>query len=178
MSNFEIRFDNISVADVVGRLIRNPNYGGPGVSLNGWRYRDSISNHTKEGFQEALNESIKENGVRNPIMVWALPEGVFLTFGGSRLKACQALGIETCPAIINDYTDQYSGAPEVRPDNWHTFFTDPPVSFEFGPDGADYHYNLERARRHDHDPAGFAWLDGETPAFIAQEFPWVLEEDT
>jgi hypothetical protein len=172
-----VRCGEIECEEVKGRLIRNPGYGGPGVSLNGWRWRPSISNHTKEGFQEALQADIAEDGVRNPILVWSLPEGLFLTFGGSRLKACLALGIRRIPAIINDYTERYSELPEVTPDNWEGFFTDPPREFEFGEYGADYHYNLERARRHDHDEAGFAWLDGEQPAFIAREFPWVLEDD-
>jgi hypothetical protein len=163
--------------DVIGRLIRNPNYGGPSVGLNGWRWRDSISNHTKEQFQGALNEDISKHGVRNPILVWALPEGILLTFGGSRLKACREVGIDSIPAIINDYTGAFELSPEVRPDNWRTFFTDPPREVEFGEFGLDYHYNLERARRHDHDEAGFAWLEGETPPFIAREFPWVLEDD-
>ncbi len=174
---YNVRFERLLCDSVVGRLIRNPGYGGPSVSLNGWHYRDSISNHTKDGFQKALEENIDLHGVRNPILVWSLPEGVFLTFGGSRLKACLSLGIEGIPAIINDYTGEFDRSPEVRPDNWHTFFTDPPKTFEFGEFGADYHYNLERARRHDHDEAGFSWLEGEKPDFIAQEFPWVLEED-
>lgn len=177
MSVFSVRHANIPCEEVRGRLIRNPGYGGPSVALNGWRYRDSISNHTKVHFQRALVDSIREDGVRNPILVWALPEGIFLTFGGSRLKACRELGIERCPAIVNDYTGAYSDADEVTAENWRSYFADPPRAFEFGEYGADYHYNLERARRHDHDPAGFAWLEGEQPQFIAQEFPWVLEED-
>ncbi len=174
---YSVRAGDIRCDDVVGRLIRNPGYGGPSVGLNGWCYHTRLSSHTKAGFREALREDIKENGVRNPILVWSLPEGVFLAFGGSRLTSCIALGLDTCPAIINDYTEKYSESPEVRPDNWYTFFTDPPNTFEFGEYGADYHYNLERARRHDHDPAGFAWLDGEEPSFIAEEFPWVLIEE-
>ncbi|MEE8114383.1 MAG: ParB N-terminal domain-containing protein [Nitrososphaerales archaeon] len=174
--DFKVRYENIPTDEVCGRLIRNPGYGGPSVSLNGWRYKVSISNHTKALFQEALFRSIEESGVRNPILVWSLPEGTFLTFGGSRLRACQEIGIARIPAIINDYTDDYRFSPEVTPENWADFFTDPPRSFEFGEYGADYHYNLERARRQDYDPAGFAWVEG-TPEFISQEFPWVLEED-
>ncbi len=174
---FKVRYERILCEDVVGRLIRNPGYGGPRVGLNGWCYRPETSTHKKVGFQEALENDIALHGVRNPIMVWSLPEGIFLSFGGSRLRACISLGLEGCPAIINDYTGKFDNSPEVRPDNWSTFFTDPPQSFEFGEDGADYHYNLERARRHDHDEAGFAWLEGEKPDFIATEFPWVLEEE-
>jgi hypothetical protein len=177
MSEFSVRYEEILCEEVCGRLIRNPNYGGQSVALNGWRYRDSISNHTKAGFQAALRADIAEHGVRNPILVWCLPEGTFLTFGGSRLKACRNLAIERIPAIVNDYTGAYEQSLEVRPDNWESFFTDPPRTFEFGEFGADYHYNLERARRHEHDEAGFAWLNGEQPNFIAQEFPWLVPQD-
>ena len=177
MSKFSIRYEAIPCKEVRGRLIRNPGYGGPSVALNGWRWRSSISNHTKEGFQRYLTASIRDEGVRNPILVWALPEGIFLTFGGSRLKACLELGYETIPAIINDYTDEYRGSPEVSRSNWRGFFRDPPRAFEFGEAGADYHYNLERARRQDHDSAGFAWLEGVQPEFLKAEFPWVLGEE-
>lgn len=176
MKKFNVRFSHIECGSVIGRLIRNPNYGGAGVSLNGWKYQTSISNHTKSGFQEALTNSIREDGVRNPILVWCLPEGTFLTFGGSRLRACRSLAFETIPAIINDYTNTYSNSPSVTENNWQDFFIDAPRAFEFGEFGADYHYNLERARRHEHDPAGFAWLDGQQPEFISKEFPWVLDE--
>ena len=170
-----VRAGDIRCDDVVGRLIRNPNYGGPSVGLNGWCYHTVLSRHTKAEFREALLADIEENGVRNPILVWALSEGIFLAFGGSRLTSCIRLGLPTCPAIINDYTGAFSESPEVRPDNWDTFFTDPPRTFEFGDDGADYHYNLERARRADHDEAGFAWLEGDEPEFLAKEFPWVIK---
>jgi hypothetical protein len=146
------------------------------VSLNGWRWLERLSTHTKEGFQAALNESIKAEGFRNPILVWVFPEGTFLTFGGSRVKAARAVGLEEIPAIINDYTDEYKEYPEVTPDNWQDFFTDPPREFLFDEDGADYHYNLERARRHEHDPAGFQWLNESEPDFLRAEFPWVYED--
>ncbi len=172
MPDFNIRYGEIKCDEVKGRLIRNPGYGGPGVSLNGWRWRDSISNHTKPEFQAALEANIAKDGVRNPILVWSLPEGILLTFGGSRLKACLRLGLETIPAIVNDYTGTYAAWPEVKPDNWEGFFIDPPRFFDFTEFGADYHYNLERARRHEHDPAGFAWADNDA-LFINKEFPWV-----
>lgn len=174
---FNIRFGAVDCLSIIGRLVRNPNYGGPSVELNSWHYTESLSNHTKPAFQEALNESIAKEGFRNPILVWSLAEGIFLTFGGSRVKAAQANGIDTIPCIINDYTERFALYPHVTPDNVESFFTDPPKTYEFGEDGFDYHYNLERARRHDHDPAGFAWVD-EGAAFIKQEFPWLTEEDS
>lgn len=175
MSEFDVRYGYIDERLVLGRLIRNPNYGGDGVSLNGWRTRPSISNHTKPGFQQALEESIQQEGQRNPILVWSLPEGVFLTFGGSRLKAIRNLGLSWVKAIINDYTGDFAQEEEVTPENWRRFFKDPPREVEFGEYGFDYHYNLERARRHLHDPAGFAWLEGEDAAFLRSEFPWVYK---
>lgn len=174
---YSVRCDRIMVKDVVGRLIRNPGYGGPRVSLNGWCHSNFIVSHTKPDFQKALNADIELHGVRNPVVVYCLAEGLFHVFGGSRIKACLEVGVEGCPAIINDYTGKFKHSPEVTPDNWASFFTDPPRAFEFGEYGADYHYNLERARCHDHDPAGFAWLEGEHPDFIAKEFPWLLEEN-
>ena len=175
MSEFDVRCDYIDEASVRGRLIRNPNYGGPGVSLNGWRWRESISNHTKPGFQAALTESIQQEGLRNPILVWSLPEGIFLTFGGSRLKAIRTLGLRWVKAIINDYTGDFKDSPEVTPENYFRFFKDPPRDVEFGDHGFDYHYNLERARRDKHDPAGFAWLENSNTDFLQREFPWVYK---
>lgn len=174
MSDFDVRYEHIDVHRVRGRLIRNPGYGGPSVGLNGWRWRESISNHTKPGFQAALEESVRQEGVRNPILVWCLPEGIFLTFGGSRLRACRAVGRNWIPALINDYTGEFSDSREVTQDNWRGFFKDPPREVEFGEFGLDYHYNLERARRHDHDEAGFAWTDGDQD-WMRKEFPWVYK---
>jgi hypothetical protein len=174
MSDFDVRFEYIDTDSVRGRLIRNPNYGGPSVGLNGWRWRESISNHTKPGFQAALEESIRQEGVRNPILVYSLPEGIFLTFGGSRLRACRATGRQYIPAIINDFSGAFESSTKVTEENYIEFFKDPPRSFVITEEGADYHYNLERARRHEHDEAGFAWVDGDTD-WMKKEFPWVYK---
>jgi hypothetical protein len=105
--------------------------------------------------------------------VWNLPEGLFLTFGGSRVQAALLAGLREIPAIINDYTGYYEAADTVTPENVESWFCDPPKDWEFGEHGFDYHYNLERARRHNHDPNGFAWVDGE-PDWITEEFPWLI----
>lgn len=145
------------------------------MGLNGWTWRPEVSkNHgAKPGFHEALRRSIEESGVRNPVLVYALSEGVFLTFGGSRVAAAIACGLDSIPAIINDYTGTYASSELVTSDNWESFFQDVPRTFKFGEYGADYHYHLERARRHDHDQAGLDWLDGEQPAWLGKEFPWI-----
>ena len=171
---YDIHYATVAISLLRGRLIRNPNYGGPSVGSHGWTWRPELSKHGKQEFQKALEDSIREHGVRNPILVWSFGEGLFLTFGGSRVRACKSAGIEEIPAIINDYTGDYKESPLVTPENYSEFFTDVPRDVEFGPDGFDYHYNLERARRANHDPAGFAWLD-EEPEWIAKEFPWLTE---
>jgi hypothetical protein len=173
MSEFDVRYAHISLDSIAGRLIRNPHYGGPRLSLNDWTYRPEISKHGKEGFQRALEESIRADGIRNPILVWSLPEGIFLTFGGSRVRAALSVGLTTCPAIINDYTGAFEEAPLVTPDTVAEFFTDLPRDWEFNEDGFDYHYNLERARRHNYDESGLNWLEGEDPAWLSAEFPWL-----
>jgi hypothetical protein len=172
---FEVRYvRDIDPVDIAGRLIRNPNYGGPSVGPHGWTWRAEISKHGKEGFRQALTASIREDGVRNPILLYSFPEGLYLTFGGSRLSAAKEAGV-TVPAIINDYTGDFRDSPLVTGAGLASFFKDPPRDYEFGDKGFDYHYNLERARRANHDPSGFAWLD-DTPAWIATEFPWLIEE--
>jgi hypothetical protein len=175
MSSFEVRYvRDIDPLAIDGRLIRNPNYGGPSVGPHGWTWRVEISKHGKENFQDALTASIREDGVRNPILLYAFSEGIYLTFGGSRVRAAREAGVPV-PAIVNDYAGRFEDCPLVGMDTVESFFTDPPRDYEFGPDGFDYHYNLERARRANHDPSGFAWL-GDTPAWIATEFPWLIEE--
>jgi hypothetical protein len=176
----DIYYDYIDVNSVAGRLVRNPNYGGPSVSLNGWHWLPEISKAQKPGFREALEVSVRQEGVRNPILVWSLPEGLFLTFGGSRLLACRATDRVWCPAIINDYTGDFKDSEIVTQENWRKFFRDPPRDVEFGEYGFDYHYNLERARRDQHDEAGFAWVEGaqdqaKAPGWMSKEFPWVYK---
>ena len=174
MSACKVLFALINPKDIKGRLIRNPNYGGPSLSYKGWTWRPELSKHGKEGFQEALEKSIRDEGIRNPILVWNMPEGIYLTFGGSRVRAALSVGIREIPAIINDVSGDYPSKDTVTSKNLDTFFKDMPYDWEFGEDGAfDYHYNLERARRANHDPAGFYWLDGERPDWVFKEFPWL-----
>ena len=171
--SFDVRFANIDPRTILGRLIRNPNYGGPDVGLNGWTWRPEVSKHGKEGFQAALEESVRSSGVRNPVLVWSLSEGIFLTFGGSRVRAALSCGLDTVPAIINDYSGAFREEVLVTPDNVESFFTDMPRDWEFGEYGFDYHYNLERARRHNYDESGLNWLGEDTPEWLFKEFPWL-----
>jgi len=171
----DVRYAQVPVDGIVGKLIRNPGYNSNKVGLNGWCWTPIISTHDKPMFQEALCESIRTTGVRNPIVIYALAEGDFLSFGGSRLRAIRHLGLERAPALVNDHVGRYSEALAVNEENWQEFFLDVPEYLEFTPDGVDTHYSIERNRRNHYDPAGMEWAgDAE---FIATEFPWIGEED-
>jgi len=164
-----VTYSDVPVADIKGRIIRNANYGGVAL-INGWTWRPLPDTRFKPQFQKALIESMGAEGMRNPIIVYALPEGDFLSFGGSRLRAAMALEWETVPCLVNDYVDRHEG-PEVTPDNYKQFFTDVPEFFEFNEHGIDYHYSLERNRRDHYDEAGMRWAEGAD--FIATEFEWI-----
>lgn len=167
----------VPVEEIRGRIVRNPNYGGPTVSIYGWRWvPHEAFTHRKPGFQDALAKSIAEGGFRNPVIVYALPEGSFLGFGASRLRAAVSLGLHSIPAIVNDYANRFPDATEVTESNHAQFFTDPPVWFEITEHGADYHYSLERNRRNTYDPQGMKWTEElEDREFIAKEFSWITE---
>ena len=156
--------------EILGKIIRNPEYGGPAL-INGWTWRPVLEVSAKPQFRAALAKSIESSGMRNPLIIYALDEGDFLSFGGSRLRAAIELKLKKVPCLINDYVDRYEGE-EVTPDNWRTFFTDIPTFFEFGENGMDYHYSLERNRRNEYDEAGMRWADGDND-FIATEFEWI-----
>jgi len=168
----QIVYAEVPVDEIVGKLVRNPNYCNNHVSLNNWCWIEHNATGRKPKFQEALRASILEEGVRNPIVVYRLPEGYFLSFGGSRLRCAREVGLARIPALVNDYTGKVEG-PEVTKENVRDFFTDVPALVEFTCDGVDYHYSLERKRRDTYDPAGLEWARGAE--FIHEEFSWVNE---
>ena len=151
---YVIRAAEVPLGEIKGRIIRNPGYSGQKVSIHGWCWTDCVSQNRKPGFREALRDSIAAEGVRNPIVVFALAEGCFISFGGSRVSAARDVGLVSIPAIVNDYCGRFEGNPEVTEDNWHEFFADKPKYVEFTEYGFDTHYFMERNRRGDVDPAG------------------------
>ena len=163
----ELPLDNVT-----HQIVRNPNYGGQESGIHGWPIRPIVYRGIKPAFMEALRESIREEGYRNPIIVYAGREGDHLAFGGSRIHCGRDLRLRSIPAIVNDYVGRYDDCPEVTLDNYAGFFTDVPRWFIIDDKGADYHYALERKRRAEYDPQGFLW-SGEDASFIYDEFPWV-----
>jgi hypothetical protein len=168
---FTVRFAQVPLEGIKGRIIRNPGYGGPTLSIYGWTWRPDVSTHRKPLFQEALRDSISKEGVRNPVVIYATVEGDFLSFGGSRLRAARDCKLDSIPALVNDYCGRYQEELEVTPENVESLFTDVPEYIEFTPTGVDTHYSLERNRRDHYDAAGLEWAQGAT--FIKHEFGWI-----
>ena len=166
------RVGDVSLADLAGRIIRNPGYGGPKTGINGWVSTPAISACRKPQFMEALEESIRSEGYRNPIICYATPTGLYVAFGGSRVIAGRKAGKITIPAIINDYTGEFDHLPEVTIENFTDWFTDPPVWYVIDDLGADYHYSIERNRRDQYDSAGMNWV-ADDAAWLTDEFPWL-----
>ena len=158
--------------DIKNRIIRNPSYGGPRLSYQGWCSQPVTPATRKVKFFEALRDSVRLEGFRNPIIVWNVREGLHVQFGVSRLRVAQEEQL-MIPCIINDVTDEYDDCPQVHPSNWQEFFTDVPAYHVFNNDGSfDYHYSLERNRRNTYDPQGMAWAEPDAE-FISKEFSWI-----
>ena len=63
-----------------------------------FKKRDGIEN-------EELKESVKENGLLEPIIVRSFSAGTFeIISGHRRVEACKELGIQTVPAIVREMT--------------------------------------------------------------------------
>lgn len=59
----------------------------------------------EDGLQELAN-SIKQNGVIQPVVIRKLGSGYELIAGERRLRACKIANLETIPAIIKELTDE------------------------------------------------------------------------
>jgi hypothetical protein len=175
---FRVRYAHVDPFLVIKRMIRNPNYGGDPCTVPGTCIIPVIERKIKPKFFKALRKDVSINGFRNPILLYNTPEGLLLSFGGSRLRVAKDLRMDV-PAIIVDYVDlaesefTFNSDP-VTPGNYFKFFRDEPVLFKFTDIGVDTHYALERNRRRYYDPAGMAWTEGiEDDDFVAEEFPWL-----
>lgn len=172
LTEFKVRYAQVPVEGIRGKIIRHTSYNDQKTSINGWCWLDRVYVAQKPQFMEALCDSISAEGVRNPVIVYAAAEGDYLSFGGSRLTAARQVGFTSIPALVNDYCGRYEDCPEVTEANVSGFFTDIPKYLEFTPTGVDSHYFMERNRRGETDPAGYAWMP-EDAAWVAQEFPWI-----
>ena len=60
----------------------------------------------REGIEkEELAESVKENGLLEPIIVRSFSAGTYeIISGHRRVEVCKEMGIQTVPAIVRDMT--------------------------------------------------------------------------
>jgi hypothetical protein len=174
---FTVRYcANVPAHTVTSRIIRNPNYGGPGTIVPGTCMIPIRERKIKPQFFKALRKDVAKNGFRNPILLYSTPDGLLLSFGGSRLRVAKEMSMMV-PAIIVDYDGSYFHCDQVTIDNYGEYFEDVPVLFEFTKYGVDTHYSLERNRRDAYDAAGMAWTESvEDTTFLDEEFPWLSDE--
>lgn len=170
---FSVKYAVIDSSRIRLRLVRNPAYNNRHVAFNNWCYIDFDPNHVRKPmFFEALKESVAREGFRNPIVVYAFPEGIMLSFGGSRLRTAHELNMPI-PCIVVDFTGEFDACPAVNQESYKSYFADPPTHFVIDENGVDCHYSLERNRRQQFDAAGLAWVDLDNSEFIDKEFSWI-----
>ncbi|HKL47156.1 MAG TPA: ParB/RepB/Spo0J family partition protein [Candidatus Izemoplasmatales bacterium] len=63
--------------------------------------------HFDKSALKELSDSIRMNGVLQPIIVKKINNGYLLVAGERRCRASEMAGFRTIPAIIRDYNDQY-----------------------------------------------------------------------
>lgn len=91
---------------------------GTGTSLAGYKQRQLNAGPNGKGytfqflergqqFFSRLKASVAAEGIRNPVFVLALEEGVFIRYGGSRIWAAHELQLETVPAVCADWVGRY-----------------------------------------------------------------------
>jgi hypothetical protein len=174
--SFTVRFAYVDPHRVTDRVIFNPNYGGKPCTVPGSCIIPFRERKIKPKFFLALRKDVKENGFRNPILLYNTPEGLLLSFGGSRLRVAKELDKEV-PAIIVDYRwedSEFVSTEVVTEDNYQMYFRDVPVLFKITDVGVETHYSLERNRREWYDPAGMEWTkDVDDTEFLDEEFPWL-----
>lgn len=168
------RYVQVDPKEITHRICFNPNYGTAGTCVPGTSQVTIRSGKKgiKPKTRARILESIRQDGIRNPILVYHTPEGMFLSFGGGRLEAAKQLDI-AIPAIVIDYVGDFEDYPEVDEENWQTFFTDVPKYFEWTEYGAHTHYGLEMGRKEEFDAAGLAWTQNADMPDILHESPWL-----
>lgn len=63
--------------------------------------------HFDENSMQELADSIRSNGVLQPVIVKKIANGYLLVAGERRCRASKIAGFSTVPAIIRDYNNQY-----------------------------------------------------------------------
>ena len=98
IDNFLSQIDNESFADASGSIKLNVKE----IKPNPYQPRKDFD---QTGLQE-LADSIKENGVFQPILVRKAMSGYELVAGERRLRASKLAGLKEIPAIVKDFKDK------------------------------------------------------------------------
>jgi ParB-like chromosome segregation protein Spo0J len=86
-------------------------------------YDNNAKRHTREQIDAVVN-SIREFGFRNPIIAWHDEDGVpVIVAGHARAKAAQEIGMETVPVVFCDDLDDASRRALTLVDNQTTMMT-------------------------------------------------------
>ena len=95
-------------------IVYNPQFGS--VKIGPWGSRPVKPDANKVNrlfpFYENLEESIKKEGIRNPIFCNSIEQGTFCKYGTSRLWIAKKLGLEV-PAIIADFDGRWSNLEQL-----------------------------------------------------------------
>ena len=101
--------ENISFDDIEETIVDEAKKNNEVVELPLSELRPNPYQQRKIFDDEALNElasSIKEHGVFQPIIVKKTIKGYDIVAGERRYRASKKVGLETIPAIIQDFTDE------------------------------------------------------------------------
>ena len=152
--NLRIRFGVLpsgSISDLV--IVKNPEYGKPVGKWGSRPVKPEMSWYRKleqeNQFYTRLEQSILEDGFRNPIFCNSIPEGTFCRYGTSRLWFAKKHKLDI-PCVIADYTQSWEDLEELKTeDDIRAKFLDQPEIIwepEFRIDSCPhYHLKTENA---------------------------------
>ncbi len=127
------------IEDVV--VVLNPGYGKPltvGSMQCGTRplpnYKDPKSLDGKNGFFTKLEQSVLEEGFRNPVLIYATESGNYVYYGATRTVVAKKHNL-ALPCVIADYAGKHTDGEELQTrDDIVSKFKDPPSHVVIKPD--------------------------------------------
>lgn len=171
---YKCRFIWAKPEEFIGMVMWNPAYpSNPPVSHHG--AKPIPRGKAKSKFRDALRESVRKEGFRNPIIGYAVDEGLLIQYGCSRLRVAKELGIPI-KVIVMDFTGRYADCPEVTETNYESYFLDVPRQFSILADRIEHSYFIARRDKGPSDPAGYAWLGDDPTGVVDDELHKVARE--
>lgn len=127
---YSIKYGTVDPGSISDRaIVRNPNYGKP---LGPWSTRPVKPDKDKfkglKDFYEKLEQSVKQEGFRNPIFCHAFLQNTYCEYGTSRLWIAKR-NTFLIPVVIADYDGRW-GLPTLN--SVRSVFTDQPEELVIG----------------------------------------------